>query len=146
VTRLVSLLVLVGLGGACTSSSPAHPASPASEPAPAISVEGTWASAGGPRTALVYFVVSNPTSRPDVLRGASSEVGGLATVRKTTAAGTVRPVDHVTVPAGGEVDFQPGGYDVALGGLKRAPTSGSVVRLTLRFENAGEIEVAAGVR
>jgi copper(I)-binding protein len=130
---------------ACTSNGSTVADRSSSSPQ-AIVVEGTWASAVGPRTALVYFLVSNPTSRPDVLIGATSEVGGHAVLRQTTSAGSMRPVDHVTVPAGGEVAFEPGSYDVALAGVKRAPRSGDVVRLELRFEGAGGIEVSAGGR
>jgi copper(I)-binding protein len=145
VRRLSSLLVvLVVLGVACTSSQPPHAASEGT-PAP-IEVQGTWASASGARTALVYFAVSNPTGRDDVLLGASSDIGGRAIIRETTSAGHTRPVLHVEVPSGGEVSFQPGSYEVELVGVDRSLGSGSIVRLTLRFEHAGAIPVSAGVR
>lgn len=100
----------------------------------------------GPRSALVYFAVTNPTGRNDVLLGASSDIGGRAIIRRTTSAGRTRPVRHVGVPSGGEVPFQPGSYDVELVGVDQKLGSGSTVRLTLRFEHAGTIPVSAGVR
>jgi copper(I)-binding protein len=143
--RAAIALLAISLVACASSSRAPQPASP-STGTPALSVEGTWASAEGARTALVYFLVSNPTPRPDVLVGASSEVGGRAVLQRATTAGGTRSVDRVTVAAGGQVAFQPGSYDVALVGMKRVPSSGSVVRLTLRFEHAGVIEVLAGVR
>jgi copper(I)-binding protein len=145
VRRLSSLLVaLATLGVACTSSQP-HRVASQGAPGP-IEVQGTWASASGVRTALVYFAVSNPTGRDDVLLGASSDIGGRAIIRKEASAGRTHLVRHVEVPSGGEVSFQPGSYEVELVGVDRRLGSGSIVRLTLRFEHAGAVPVSAGVR
>ena len=94
----------------------------------------------------MYFSVSNPTGRDDVLLGAVSDIGGRAILRETTGGGGTRPVLHVHVPSGGGVSFEPGSYEVELVGVDRRLSSGSIVRLTLRFEHAGTIQVSAGVR
>jgi periplasmic copper chaperone A len=145
--RAVAIAGLATTLVACASSTPSGGGPPSPSPgAGSIVVQGTWASAAGPRSALVYFLVSNPSGRPDVLRGASSKVGGRAILEKATSAGSMQPVDRVTVAAGGQVAFQPGSYQVALVGLDRAPRSGTVVRLELDFRRAGQVEVSAGVR
>lgn len=111
-----------------------------------ISVDGTWASAAGPRHAYVYFILGNQGSEDDALLGASSPMADRAIVQETMPSGTVRTVDRLVIPAGGEVSFGPGEYDVELIGLTSPPRSGSVVRLVLRLENHGSIPFTAGVR
>ena len=111
-------------------------------------MEGTWASAAG-RTASVYFIVSNGDGADDALVGASSSLAERVSIRapEEVASTTVmRAVDAVPIPAGGEVSFEPGGYDVQLRGLGARLHSGSTIELRLEFEHAGSIAVTAGVR
>jgi copper(I)-binding protein len=111
-----------------------------------MAVEGTWASAQGPRTALVYFGLSNNTDRDDVLLGASSDLAEHAVVRGRSARGAMKPVTSLAIPAGGHLDFEPGSYDVELVGVNEHLGSGSTVELELRFMQAGTVDVTAGVR
>lgn len=59
---------------------------------------------------------------------------------------TMRPVDGVDVPAGGQVAFEPGGYHVMVMDLNKALVGGEELPVTLTFEKAGDIEVVAEVR
>ncbi len=59
---------------------------------------------------------------------------------------TMKRVNAVAVPAGGQVRFKPGSYHVMLIGLKHPLKAGDVVPLQLRFEKAGKIDVNAPVR
>ena len=51
----------------------------------------------------------------------------------------MRPVDKLDVPAGKKVEMKPGGYRIMLLNLKRDLKAGTVVKLTLQFQNAGKV-------
>ena len=57
----------------------------------------------------------------------------------------MRRVDAIDVPAGNSVTLKPGGYHLMLTDLKAPLKEGDLVKLTLVFEKAGEIEVEATV-
>ena len=58
---------------------------------------------------------------------------------------TMAPVKDVTVPAGGEVKFAPGGKHVMLIDVAPRVQSGDTVPLTLQFADGKKIEVKAKV-
>ena len=58
---------------------------------------------------------------------------------------TMKRVDAIPVPAGGEVTLKPGSYHVMLIGLKKPLKTGDAVELHLRFERAGKLDVSAPV-
>ncbi|MBS1848201.1 MAG: copper chaperone PCu(A)C [Actinobacteria bacterium] len=68
----------------------------------------------------------------------------------TTMAGggmlTMRPVDSIPVPAGGQVALAPGGYHVMVMGLRRNLVPGDTFRITVRFAHAGAVGVPVTVR
>jgi copper(I)-binding protein len=145
--RRAAIAVLALSLVACASST--HGAGPSPSPKATgspIVVWGTWASALGPHSALVYFGLSNRGDRGDVLLGATSEVGGRAVIQAANHNGVTGPIDRLKLAAGSDVEFAPDAYDVELLGLDQAVRSGTVVRLALRFERAGRVEVSAGVR
>lgn len=147
--RFRAVAILVASIAAACSSAP-RPSATVSiglpPPKSPIRVEGTWASGAGPHTAYVYFILSNQGSANDVLLGASSPIAEDAVVQQASPNGRLHAIDDLVIPAGGEVSFGPGDYDVELTGLSSPPRSGSVVRLVLRLENAGSIPFTAGVR
>jgi len=59
---------------------------------------------------------------------------------------TMRPVDAVPIPAGGDVALAPGGHHVMVMGLSDALTVGDHVPIVLHFAEAGEIRATATVR
>jgi periplasmic copper chaperone A len=143
--RPVAVAVLATTLVACASSAGAG--SPSQSPAgTGIVVQGTWASAAGPHSALVYFGLSNRGNQDDVLLGATSEVGGRALIQTASHGGQTGPIHRLKLAAGGDLEFAPGSYDVELAGVDQTVRSGTVVRLALRFELAGRVEVSAGVR
>ncbi len=58
----------------------------------------------------------------------------------------MQPVEAVSVPAGGTVEFKPGGLHVMLMDLRRDLKPGDTFSLTLRFEKAGALGVEVTVR
>ncbi len=144
----LSALALVSCGGT----------QPAGSSGPAIVVSDVWARpaamagdghGGMGMTSAVYFVVRNRGSEADRLVGAATEVAGRVELHETRREGdTVRmvPVGAVEVPAGGEVQFRPGGLHVMLMELKRDLKAGDSFELRLRFERAGEVVLSVPVR
>jgi copper(I)-binding protein len=57
----------------------------------------------------------------------------------------MRRVEAIVVPAGKSVVLEPSGYHLMLSDLKAPLKEGDLLKLTLVFEKAGEIEVEATV-
>lgn len=122
---------------------------------PKVRVEEVWARPAmameGMNTIAVYFTLLNEGGAPDALVGASvsSTVASAAEVHETTMEGGVmkmQPVPRLEVPAGGRVEFKPGGYHVMLIGLKQELKVGDKVSVVLRFEKSGALSVDAEIR
>lgn len=96
-----------------------------------------------------YMVIQNKGSAPDRLVRASSDVAQstelhLSEVKEGVMS--MRPVEGVDIPARGKAELKPGSYHIMLVGITRDLTAGEKLKLTLEFENAGEMEVEAEVR
>lgn len=156
----------LGLAGAPSAPVGGATAGPTAAPSPGIRVLDAWArpstraamsgemgqsAHGGGATSAVFFVLANEGRAGDALVGAgvAPDLAGAAEVHETTMEGGVarmQPVQRVEVPAGGRVEFKPGGYHIMLLDVKREIKAGDRVRLTLRFETSGELPVEADVR
>ena len=149
-SRAIALLLatLALVAAACGSSSSA---SPTSAPGGFLTVKDAWAraAAAGADTA-VYFTIINGKVGPDVLVGVSTDAAKSASLHQTTTDNSgmtgMQMVPQVTIPGGGTVKFEPGGYHVMLVGLTNELKPGDKVNVTLTFEQAGVVAVAAEVR
>ena len=129
-------------------------AAPAAEPqaAKAVSVASPWARAtpGGTTIGAAYLEFSAAAgSSGDKLIGASSPAAARIEIHTHEMAGGVmkmRKVDAVGVAAGQSHKLQPGGDHLMLFDLKAPLKEGDILPLTLKFENAGEVTVDAGVQ
>jgi copper(I)-binding protein len=114
----------------------------------------TMATAGA-----AYMVIVNDGEADDALLGASvaSSVAARVEVHETVATGSggmgaspgmmeMRPVDRIDMPAGESVSLEPGGYHIMLLDLAEPLEDGDTFELTLRFEQAGEMELTVDVR
>lgn len=100
----------------------------------------------GPNAALYFTVVNHGES--DRLVGASSDVAERVEIHETTMDddGTMgmAAVAGIDVATDGTVVFEPGGLHVMLLGVDRL-TEGETVDVTLHWEVAGDMEIAAEV-
>lgn len=99
-------------------------------------------------TAAAYFVIHNKGSEADRLLRASTPVAGKAELHEHVHADgmmKMQEVKVVTIPAGGEVAFEPMGYHVMLLDVTQQAKDGEHFPLTLTFEKAGEVEVEVAV-
>lgn len=108
-----------------------------------IAVENAFARApaGGAKVAAVYMSLSNNGVVADALVGADSPVAARVELHTNIQDGDIvrmRPVETITVPAGGTVRLEPGGLHLMLIDLKSALKERQRVPLTLTFAEAGK--------
>lgn len=137
-------------------------------------VRDAWARpATAGANAAIYFELRNGSDTDEVLLGASSEVARAVEIHQSKMLGAdelegmieggqgehdmggmagegvmqMAPVERLTLVAGEEIAFEPGGYHVMLVDLLEALEAGDEFSVTLHFEEAGDVvvEVAVGV-
>lgn len=119
-------------------------------PAAPVEVTGAWVRwlpAGLPMGG--YMELHNLGSQPLKLVGADSASFGMVMLHKTeSSSGMERMVhvDSVTVPAGGNFSFAPGGYHLMLMHAKADVKAGSEVTVSLHFEGYAPLTVAFTVK
>ena len=161
VALAICILALTGLAAAC--SDPGSKAS-SSFSQKGITVSDVWAreSAMSSGNGAVYLTIENTTGVVDKLLSVSVPNSFAQTAQihetvmgdstsMTTLAGaagmmSMKQVSSVTIPAGGSVTFEPGGYHVMLMGLSAPLEVGGTFEVNLGFMNAGTIKVTATVR
>ncbi len=121
--------------------------------APQIVIENPWARSS-PRmaeTGVVYMVIRNKGSAPDVLIGASTDIAEAIEIHESIMENGVMkmqpvPGQRLEIPAQGAVELKPGGYHLMLLKLKQPLQEGQTITVTLRFEKSGEITVQVPVK
>ena len=135
--------VVLGVVLALTLAAPADAASE-------LNVTNAWLRAlPGRLPAAGYFTLRNAASKPVTLSGAYSPSCGMVMLHKSMNMGGVASMDNVStvaVPAGGSLEFAPGGYHL----MCMQPTStlrrGGKVDVTLQFVGGSTISVQFAVR
>jgi periplasmic copper chaperone A len=114
-----------------------------------VTVAHPWARAtpGGAKVGGAYLEIK-ATGKGDRLIAAHSPVAGKAEIHNHIMEGNIarmRRVEAIPVAGGKSVVLEPSGYHVMLMDLKQPLKEGDLIKLTLVFERAGEIEVDATV-
>ena len=102
----------------------------------------------GARTGGVFVTVENTGNESDRLMSVSSPVAGVAELHEMSVdAGVMRMrgVAALEVKPGETLQLKPGGYHVMLGDLRRPLKVGDKFPMTLKFQNAGAVEVSVWV-
>ena len=116
-----------------------------------IAIAQPWARAsiGTSRPGAAYLTIRNEGPGADTLLGVESGVAGWAEVHETTtdSGGLTRmgPAGPLAIGPGETVVLAPGGKHIMLMELNEALVEGETLPLLLRFEQAGEVEVAAPI-
>lgn len=115
-----------------------------------LSVNEPWARPGtAGNVGAAYFTINNPTSQPDILLSADSDVAAHVEIHlsRINADGIMemRPQENVPVPSGSSVAFEPGGFHIMLIDLQQDLQPGGAFDLTLTFQSAGERTVTVEV-
>jgi copper(I)-binding protein len=115
-----------------------------------IAVEHVWARAtpAGAKAGAVYMTVVNKSAIPDRLLGATTPVADKVqfhSVSEANGVSSMRELPTMDIPPGAKVILKPGDTHVMLVGLKQPLKEGESIPLTLDFEKAGKVNVAASV-
>ncbi len=116
-----------------------------------LEVSGAWARAsiGTSRPGAAYFAVTNTGDAPDSLVAIASPAAAMPMIHATAVsdAGVARmePVPTLEIPPGETVTLAPGGMHVMLMNLSAPLVEGQTLPLTLTFEKAGTVEIAAPI-
>jgi copper(I)-binding protein len=166
-----AIVIALVIGGLVASACSDSKSSTKSFTKAGITVSDVWAreSATATGNGAAYFTLENTSDKVDKLSSASvsSSFAKSAQIHETmmegspttmdsmspstTVAGSagmmaMQEVDSVTIPAGGTVAFEPGGYHVMLIDLAAPLKAGDTFTMSLDFMNAGVVQVTATVR
>ncbi|AGY92661.1 hypothetical protein SPICUR_08695 [Spiribacter curvatus] len=133
--RIIAGLLFAGLAGAAHAD---------------IVIEDAWARATPPGfdKGAVYFELRNDGPRSDALVGVSTDRASRAELHRTLEDGGNSRMVHtprVSIPAAGQVLFEPGGRHVMMMGIESALTEGETFVIELETEDAGPLAVTVDV-
>lgn len=116
-----------------------------------ILVSHAWVQAMPPSqtTTAAYMTIMNNSTREAVLVSASSEIAGVTEIHQMSNANgmmNMAMVPNVHIPARGKVLLQPGGYHIMLINLKKPADKGTMVPITLHFQDGSAVVVNAQVK
>ena len=101
------------------------------------------------KNAAAYMVLRNNSKTPMVLTGVKGDVAEHIELHQSLMADgmmKMQPVETLTLPPGGIVEFKPGSYHVMLIGLKRQLKEGDSFQLILIFADGSERHVQVPVQ
>lgn len=115
-----------------------------------LHIEHPWSRALPPSAPNggAYFTVHNASESGDRLVAVSTPRAAKAELHTHLMLGEVmkmQKIDSISIPAGGEVRFAPGGNHVMLFGLTQPLVAGERFPLTLEFEKAGKVDVEISI-
>lgn len=117
------------------------------DPAPLVTVSEARVIAL-PTSAAVYFTLANSGAR-DRLLSVATEGVGKASLHETSMDGAIMRMraidDGIEIPERGRVRLSSNGLHVMIQGLAKPLSEGSSVKLTLRFERQGSVQISAPV-
>ncbi len=115
-----------------------------------VSVAHPWARATpkGAKVGAAYLEIKTDAATADRLIGAKSSVAGKVEIHTHIHEGDVmkmRRIDGIDLKAGAAHVLKPSGDHVMLMDLKQPLKEGDLLKITLIFEKAGELEIDATV-
>ena len=115
-----------------------------------LSIDHPFSRATPPaaKVAVGYLTIRNASSAPDRLVAATAEISETAELHEmavTDGVMTMRPIEGLEIPAGGEAKLESGSRHLMFVGLKRPLKQGEKFAATLTFEKAGAISVEFAV-
>jgi periplasmic copper chaperone A len=96
-----------------------------------------------------YMIIKNAGGQADRLLSVESDVAASVEIHLSEmndGVMSMRPVEGIDIPAGGQAELKPGSYHVMLVGIKHDLKEGDKVQLKLNFEKSAPVTVEAQVR
>lgn len=111
---------------------------------PSVTVEDAWARAsiGTSRPAAAYATIRNEGDVAVALAGVRAAISETASLHESMTEDGIarmRPVPTLTIPAGGSVTLEPGGYHVMLMGLTEPLVEGRTFDATFQFADGATL-------
>jgi copper(I)-binding protein len=117
--------------------------------APTLQISEGWSRPAVAGTNGVgYMIIVNKGAKPETLVKVETPLAERVEMHSMSMAGGIMkmgPVNAVTVPPGGKVDFGPGGYHLMLLGLKKPLNIGDKVPVTFAFASGARVKSVLGV-
>lgn len=116
-----------------------------------IVVSNAWTrvTPPGAKVAGGFLTITNKGKTAERLLGGSADIAGRIEVHEMTMEGGVMKMRELPkgleIAPGASVTLKPGGYHVMFMDLKASPAMGTPVKGTLKFEKAGEAQIAYDV-
>lgn len=122
-----------------------------SAPSGKMTIQNAWARpANSGSNSAAYFIIENETASDDTLMSVSSDIAAVAEVHMSMADAngvmSMQMQEAVTIPAGEQVEFKPGGLHVMFVNLTRDLKPGDTITLTLNFKETGNVVVEVPVK
>jgi copper(I)-binding protein len=115
-----------------------------------LAVSACWIrSLPAPAPSAGYFLVKNTGSQPAKLQAASSPTYGMVMLHQTThqdGMSKMSETHDIVIPAGGELEFKPGGYHAMLEKPVAAPAVGSSVNMDFLFDTGEKASAQCEVK
>ncbi|MET8247550.1 copper chaperone PCu(A)C [Streptomyces sp. NPDC005202] len=92
-----------------------------------------------------FLTITNKGGTQDQLTSVTSDAAGDVTVHQTVG-GAMQEVDHLAVPAHGQLVFKSGGNHLMFDKLKRRPKQGQTILVELHFAKSGDLKVEMPVK
>ena len=113
-----------------------------------VEVRDAWARpAAQGANGAVYFVIRS--SDADEITSVSADVTEAVEMHESMMSGDVmemHQLESVSLPAGQDVPFEPGGLHIMLVGLKQEIQVGDEIEITLHFQNHEDIQINVPVK
>ena len=115
-----------------------------------LQVNNAWVPLAPPgaRVYAVYMTLNNQGAQPLTLVGLASDCcahGMLHSTRQQEGRVIMEHLDALEIPAGGQVQLQPGGIHVMLMGPKASLVEGDEIDVDLRFADGSQQTISARV-
>ena len=143
----VVIALLWGSSALAASASPAAAAQAGGYGVGPMRITEPWARATpkGASTAAAYMTITNTGTAPDRVSCLSDDASAQCQIHSMTMTGGVmqmRPVEGgLEIKPGETVTLKPGGYHAMFVGLKHPLVQGQAVKVTLKFDRAGTLDV-----
>jgi periplasmic copper chaperone A len=134
-----------------TANTRAEDAAPQAIEIGALKISGVWTKAmlPGQPVGAGYLTVVNSGAEADRLISVTSPASPDVEIHEMKMEGDVMKMrqlaDGIEIPAGGMVELKPGGYHLMFMAVPAPFKEGDVLKATLKFEKAGEVEVTLPV-